>query len=43
MGEQRLLAHALDLEQAAIADIEGPEHAFLAGGEAVAQGREAFS
>lgn len=40
MGERRRLACALDLEQAAIADIEGPEDAVLAEGEAVAQGGE---
>lgn len=42
MGERRFLACALDLEQAAIADIESPEDAFLAEGEAVAQRRKSF-
>lgn len=40
MSERRRLATALDLEQAAIADIKGPEDAVLAEGEAVAQGRK---
>ena len=40
MDERRLLARRLDLEQAAIADIEGPEHALLAEGEAVSQRRK---
>lgn len=40
MGERRLLVGALDLEQAAIADIEGPEHALLAEGRAIAQRRK---
>lgn len=41
-SERRLLARTLDLEQAAIADIEGPEDAVLAEEEAIPQRRKGF-